>query len=443
MEDELKDKKNSDKKTIGLIVTSILAPGLFIFVIVAIAIVISFNSMISPLEKASDVIKLESGSIFTDAGSAEKLFEAMKDFASIKGNYKNNNAMDASEYQLYEEVYNISKYYTCGIDKEHAISLVMSTLFYDGNIDAAMDPNEQKPSDDENDYIFSEESEDEEIGATREIKKIYRQACKGYEEYQQYLVDKYIPQYYPDLKTIKDKNTRNTMIGKISEEIIFNADNYIRMTSDDYIVDYNDYKIKIPIPIFGFSEDGTINIQDFDYIPVYKTGQHNGIGWKQGSSTAWSGLEIVTGESNSTMSNIGCYVTSIATVMAYSGTKITAEYFDPGVLVLWLKTHGAFNNEGALNYYNWQGLAPNFRYSEYVYVQGLDINEIIKKIKLYDNSYSIVIELDYITNKHFVAVVGYDSNGNVKISDPAKGYDNTIVNDYAGNIVSLRIFKNR
>lgn len=458
MDDELKAKKDSDKKRNTFIVIAVLAPGLFICLIIVVAIIIALNSMISPLQKATGVLGLSVENIFKRE-SAEELFEKMKDFPSVKGNYKNNNAMDDIEYLFFEEIYKVSKYTPCW-NKDNAIALVMATLFYDGEINEAMNPSNQSytkikynySGDGYNEVVLDDNSDltsqyeniefDGETG-TKEIKKLYSKACQGYSSYQQYLLNIYIPKYYPYLKDIKDEKIRNKEIEKIGEGMIFTADNYIRLSTGSHMIDYDTYEKKVPNPKFESSEGNTIIIIDEDYKPVHKTGSHNGIGWKQGSGTAWAGLQIVSNNANSTMSKIGCYVTSIAIVMAYSGTQIDYEFFDPGVLMLYLKENGAFSTGGALMSYNWAGLAPNFRFLQMVNVWGWNINDIINKIKSYDDSYSIVIELNYITNQHFVAVVGTDRDGNIKISDPANGFDDMIINDYEGQIVSLRIFKNR
>lgn len=281
MDNELKAKKDSDKKRNTFIVIAVLAPALFICLIIVVAIIIALNSMISPLQKATGVLGLSVENIFKRE-SAEELFEKMKDFPSVKGNYKNNNAMDDIEYLFFEEIYKVSKYTPCW-NKDNAIALVMATLFYDGEINEAMNPSNQSytkikynySGDGYNEVVLDDNSDltsqyeniefDGETG-TKEIKKLYSKACQGYEKYQQYLVDRYIPTYYPDLLTIKDRKNRNYAIAKIGEEIVFTADNYIRLASssnDDhgYIIDYKTYKIKVPNSSYLSNENsGTVPI---------------------------------------------------------------------------------------------------------------------------------------------------------------------------------------
>ena len=455
MDDELKAKKDSDKKRNTFIVIAVLAPGLFICLIIVVAIIIALNSMISPLQKATGVIGLSVENIF-QRESAEELFEKMKDFPSVKGNYKNNNAMDDIEYLFFEEIYKVSKYTPCS-NKDNAIVLVMATLFYDGEINEAMNPNNQSYTkikynysgdgynevvlDDNSDLISQYENiEFSESEATKEIKKLYSKACQGYSAYQQYLLNIYIPKYYPYLKDIKDEKIRNKEIEKIGEGMIFTADNYIRLSTGSHMIDYDTYEKKVPNPKFESSEAGTIIIIDEDYKPVHKTGSHNGIGWKQGSGTAWAGIMLanVTGGA---MKDIGCYVTSISIAMAYSGTHINSEYFDPGVLAIHLKQNGSFDSTGSLMSNDWGELAPNFNLVGRYYTSGLNNSQIEASIReRIDAGYSVVLHVNNGT--HFVAVVGYDSNGNIKISDPARGYDNMIINNYFGGIVDYRVFTN-
>ena len=165
---------------------------------------------------------------------------------------------------LLEKIYTTSK--QNNVQASYYTTKTMSTLFYDGDIDKAMNSGaqnypdlEDENLDGENDAVELEKDDPSKIYSdddfeenvpTKEIKKLYKKACKGYGEYQQYLVDTYIQKYYPDLLDIEDKEIRDYKIAKIGEEIVFTADNYIRMVStsddEDYIIDYDTYKIRMP-----------------------------------------------------------------------------------------------------------------------------------------------------------------------------------------------------
>ena len=142
------------------------------------------------------------------------------------------------------------------------------------------------------------------------------------------------------------------------------------------------------------------------------------INWRQ-AGQSWSNIRI--GNTNSTMGNIGCLVTSIAILIEKSGANTTIVPFNPGTFVEALNSNGGFDEKGNLYYAPINKVVPNFRYVGNVNLRGKTRAEKLELIKQYLNlGFHITIEVKGATpgNQHWVAILGVDGN-NVNIVDPA------------------------
>lgn len=142
------------------------------------------------------------------------------------------------------------------------------------------------------------------------------------------------------------------------------------------------------------------------------------INWRQ-AGQEWSNIRI--GNTNSTIGNIGCLVTSIAILIEKSGANTTIIPFNPGTFVEALNSNGGFDEKGNLYYDPINKVVPNFRYVGNVNLRGKTRAEKLESIKQYLNlGFHITIEVKGATpgNQHWVAILGVDGN-NVNIVDPA------------------------
>ena len=142
------------------------------------------------------------------------------------------------------------------------------------------------------------------------------------------------------------------------------------------------------------------------------------INWRQ-AGQSWSNIRI--GNTNSTIGNIGCLVTSIAILIEKSGANTTIVPFNPGTFVEALNNNGGFDEKGNLYYAPINKVVPNFRYIGNVNLRGKTRAEKLESIKQYLNlGFHLTIEVKGATpgNQHWVAILGVDGN-NVNIVDPA------------------------
>lgn len=142
------------------------------------------------------------------------------------------------------------------------------------------------------------------------------------------------------------------------------------------------------------------------------------INWRQ-AGQEWSNIRI--GNTNSTIGNIGCLVTSIAILIEKSGANTTIVPFNPGTFVEALNNNGGFDEKGNLYYAPINKVVPNFRYIGNVNLRGKTRAEKLESIKQYLNlGFHLTIEVKGATpgNQHWVAILGVYGN-NVNIVDPA------------------------
>lgn len=143
------------------------------------------------------------------------------------------------------------------------------------------------------------------------------------------------------------------------------------------------------------------------------------VNWRQ-AGQSWSNIKI--GNTNSTIGNIGCLVTSIAILIEKSGVSTpNIEPFNPGTFVEALNKNGGFDGSGNLQYAPISKVVPNFKYVGNVNLRGKSRSEKLTLITQYVNAgYFVTEEVKGATpgNQHWVAITGVNGN-NVTMVDPA------------------------
>lgn len=140
--------------------------------------------------------------------------------------------------------------------------------------------------------------------------------------------------------------------------------------------------------------------------------------WRQ-RGAAWSNIKI--GNTNSTIGDIGCLVTSISILIEKSGVSTPMIPFNPGTFVEALNKKGGFDSNGNLQYSAVNKAVPEFKYVGNVNLRNKTREEKLSTISQYYNQgYYLTVEVKGATegNQHWVAVTGINGN-NIIIVDPA------------------------
>lgn len=144
--------------------------------------------------------------------------------------------------------------------------------------------------------------------------------------------------------------------------------------------------------------------------------------WRQ-KDAMWSNIRI--GNTNSTIGDIGCLVTSIAILIEKSGVDTNSIIpFNPGTFVEVLNNNGGFDSKGNLYYAPINKVVPNFKYVGNIVLRNKSKEEKLATISKYLNDgYYLTVEVKGATpgNQHWVAVIGIDAN-NVIMVDPATNH---------------------
>ncbi len=146
--------------------------------------------------------------------------------------------------------------------------------------------------------------------------------------------------------------------------------------------------------------------------------------WKQ-KCKEWSNIKI--GNTNSTIGEIGCLVTSISILIQKSGISTKDIYpFNPGTFVIALNNNYGFDSRGNLQYASISKVVPNFQYQGNVNLKNKNKSEKFYEIKkYYDLGYFIAIEVKGGTHnsEHWVALDNVSNNG-IKMLDPSSDFIN-------------------
>ncbi len=149
----------------------------------------------------------------------------------------------------------------------------------------------------------------------------------------------------------------------------------------------------------------------------YYNSSVNSIEWKQ-KGEPWSNIRI--GNTNRTIGDIGCLVTSIAILIKKSGVSTNGiKPFNPGTFVTALNNIYGFDSYGCLRYDPISKLIPQFKYTGRVILNGKSKNDKLSEIKKYYSfGYYIAIKvIDTNYSQHLVAV-DYIEGDNILMSDP-------------------------
>ena len=160
------------------------------------------------------------------------------------------------------------------------------------------------------------------------------------------------------------------------------------------------------------------NQQLWNYT-IYGTYGSRGIAeyWKQ-RGESWSNIKI--GNTNKTIGDIGCLVTSISILIKKSGVSTNGiAPFNPGTFVQALNNVYGFNNNGALQYGPISRLIPNFKYVGRITLSGKSKKEKFNIIKSYfESGYYIAIKvIDNNNSQHWVALDNIKNN-TIIMADP-------------------------
>lgn len=151
---------------------------------------------------------------------------------------------------------------------------------------------------------------------------------------------------------------------------------------------------------------------------IYGTDEREYTKWRQKNAT-WSNIKI--GNTNSTIGDIGCLVTSVSILIEKSGVSTPMVPFNPGTFVEELNKKGGFDNNGNLQYEAVNKVIPEFRYIGNINLRNKTREEKLSIISQYFNQgYYLTVEVKGATpgNQHWVAITGINGN-NIIIVDPA------------------------
>ena len=147
------------------------------------------------------------------------------------------------------------------------------------------------------------------------------------------------------------------------------------------------------------------------------------LSWKQ-YGQSWSNKRI--GNTNSTLGQIGCLITSISILIEKSGCNTAIKPFNPGTFLDALNKNNAFDESGNLKFSSVTKAVPNFKYAGNINLRGKTKEEKLSIIKQYYNQgYYLAVEVKGATpgNQHWVALTEINDN-NITIVDPGSNATN-------------------
>ena len=141
------------------------------------------------------------------------------------------------------------------------------------------------------------------------------------------------------------------------------------------------------------------------------------VNWKQ-YGQSWSNKRI--GNTNNTLGQIGCLITSISILIEKSGCNTMIKSFNPGTFLDALNKNNAFDSSGNLKFSGVTKAVPNFKYAGNINLRGKNKEEKLSIIRQYYNQgYYLAVEVKGATpgNQHWVALTEINDN-NITIVDP-------------------------
>lgn len=138
--------------------------------------------------------------------------------------------------------------------------------------------------------------------------------------------------------------------------------------------------------------------------------------WKQENSK-WANLRVAN--SDSTLGQIGCLVTSVAIQIARSGVPTNISNFNPGTFTEYLNRNGGFAAGGNFVWASTAKIAPTFRYVGQVSLNGMTREQKLAKIREITSTPKVyaVAEVKGNTGQHWVAIERVNGN-TIVMNDP-------------------------
>ncbi|MBP3462981.1 MAG: hypothetical protein J6K45_00620 [Clostridia bacterium] len=309
-------------------------------------------------------------------------------------------------------------------EKTSSNSITMNDVVRECNqefADKLQDIQDKNPHDD---YVL-----DGSMASWKDILLIYTiKQSNGMNEHEVMTIDdnkkKIVKQIFWDMNSVSSevKTEKVTEQGINTQELPKEVDKkvlHIKITSKNAEQMKNEYHFN-PAQIKQYDELSSEKYASLWSGAIYgslDSGEY--VNWRQ-SGQSWSSIKI--GNTNSTLGQIGCLVTSISILIEKSGCNTTIKPFNPGTFLEALNKNNAFDGNGNLQYAGVTKAVPNFKYVGNVNLRGKSRSEKLALITQYFNQgYYLTIEVKGATpgNQHWVAITGINAN-NVNIVDPAR-----------------------
>lgn len=213
-----------------------------------------------------------------------------------------------------------------------------------------------------------------------------------------------------EIKTEQVQNNEETELSKKTKKVL-----YITISSKTKEEMMTKYMFS-PMQKIQVNDLLSDEYKDLWNSVIYGANSGDFVNWRQ-TNPQWSSIKV--GNSNKTMGNIGCLITSISILIDKSGTNIAIDPFNPGTFLEALNKTNGFDNEGSLQYAAVNRAVPNFEYVDRVMLNGKTKEEKYNTISSYHNKgYYLAVEVKGDTGQHWVAVMEA-SDGAVSIVDPS------------------------
>jgi len=213
-----------------------------------------------------------------------------------------------------------------------------------------------------------------------------------------------------EIKTEQVQNNEETELSKKTKKVL-----YITISSKTKEEMMTKYMFS-PMQKIQVNDLLSDEYKDLWNSVIYGANSGDFVNWRQ-TNPQWSSIKV--GNSNKTMGNIGCLITSISILIDKSGTNIAIDPFNPGTFLEALNKTNGFDNEGSLQYAAVNRAVPNFEYVDRVMLTGKTKEEKYNIISSYHNKgYYLAVEVKGDTGQHWVAVMEA-IDGTVSIVDPS------------------------
>ncbi len=181
---------------------------------------------------------------------------------------------------------------------------------------------------------------------------------------------------------------------------------------ENLIREIYDYKESLESTVYEHFKAGTSSTT----LACNITGEFQS--WRQ-YDPEWGSIPL--GTSSNTIKSAGCYATSVAILIAKSGTKLEIDNFNPGVFVEHLNANGGFDNgdEFANSEASWQAIAPNWEHeATNVPLTGSREEKTAQLKEAIDSGLYVMVRVKQHPSQHWIAIDRIEGD-TVYIIDPA------------------------